>query len=165
MSFTQKIVAPTDFSPASALALDAAALLARQFGAEVHLLYVYDPALLSPLYVVPGAAALSPPSQEPREFEDGVIRELQRVRDERLAGLGKVELAVKQHASAAEGIVEHARDVSADSDRARDARADGAVPSADRERRGTGGAACALPSADDAIEGEVAIAGRPVPAA
>jgi len=114
MSFTQKIVAPTDFSPASALALDAAALLAKQFGAEVHLLYVYDPALLSPLYVVPGAAALSAPTREPREFEDGVLRELKRLRDDRLEGVAKVELAVKQHTSAAQGICAYAGEVGAD---------------------------------------------------
>jgi nucleotide-binding universal stress UspA family protein len=114
MSFTQKIVAPTDFSQASALALDAAALLAKQFGAEIHLLYVYDPALLSPLYVVPGAASLSVPAQEPREFEDGVIRELKGLHDSRLKGIGKVELAIKQHASAAEGICAYAGEVGAD---------------------------------------------------
>ena len=57
--FTQKIVAPTDFSPASALALDAAALLARQFGAAVVLLYVYNPTLLSPSTPSPGRAPSS----------------------------------------------------------------------------------------------------------
>jgi nucleotide-binding universal stress UspA family protein len=114
MSFTQKIVAPTDFSQASALALDAAALLARQFGAEVHLLYVYDPTLLSPLYVVPGASALAPPTREPREFEDGAIARLKHVRDEHLQGVAKVELAVEQHTSAAEGICAYARQVDAD---------------------------------------------------
>lgn len=114
MSFTQKIVAPTDFSQASALALDAAALLATQFGAEIHLLYVYDPTLLSPLYVVPGAAALAAPTQEPREFEDGVVRELKRLREERLSSIAKVELSVKQNSSAAEGIVSYAGEVGAD---------------------------------------------------
>jgi universal stress protein A len=114
MSFTQKIVAPTDFSPASALAIDAAALLAKQFGAEIHLLYVYDPSLLSPLYVVPGAAALASPVQEPREFEDGVLKELGRIRDERLKGVRKVELAVQQHTSASEGICSYAKLVEAD---------------------------------------------------
>lgn len=114
MSFTQKIVAPTDFSPASALALDAAALLAKQFGAEIHLVYIYDPTLLSPLYVVPGAAALAAPTQEPREFEEGALRELGRLRDERLEGVGKVELAVKQHSSASEGICAYATEVGAD---------------------------------------------------
>ena len=114
MSFTQKIVAPTDFSPASALALDAAALLARQFDASITLLYVYDPSLLSPLYVVPGAAGLAAPTMEPREFEDGALQELKRLREERLAQVPRVELAVKQHASAAEGICAYANEVGAD---------------------------------------------------
>lgn len=114
MSFTQKIVAPTDFSQASALALDAAVLLAKQFGAEIHLLYVYDPALLNPIYLVPGTPTLSPSAQEPRAYEDSVLRELQRVREERLSSIDRVELAVKQHSSAAEGIVEYARDSAAD---------------------------------------------------
>jgi nucleotide-binding universal stress UspA family protein len=114
MSFTQKIVAPTDFSPASALALDAAALLAKQFGAQIHLLYVYDPALLSPLYVVPGAPSLAAPAQEPRELEDRALRELARLRQERLAGVDEVELVVKQHTNAAEGIVAYAGEAGAD---------------------------------------------------
>jgi nucleotide-binding universal stress UspA family protein len=114
MTFTQKIVAPTDFSPASALALEAASLLAKQFGATIHLLYIYDPSLLSPLYVVPGAAALTAPTAEPREFEEGVLRELSRIREEHLKGLDKVELAVRQHTSASEGICEFATEVGAD---------------------------------------------------
>ena len=114
MSFTQKILAPTDFSPASALALDATALLAKQFDAEVTLLYIYDPTLLSPLYVVPGAAALTAPVQEPREFEAGARGELARLRDERLGGVKRVDLLVQQHANAAEGICEAVKTVGAD---------------------------------------------------
>lgn len=114
MSFTQKIIAPTDFSPASALALDAAAILARQFDAEIHLLYVFDPTLLSPLYVVPGAAALPIPMKEPEEVERGLRHELARVRDERLTGVRHVELVIKQHASASQGICEYATSSGAD---------------------------------------------------
>jgi nucleotide-binding universal stress UspA family protein len=114
LSHSQKIVAPTDFSQASALALDAAAGLAKQYAAEIHLLYVYDPSLLSPLYVVPGAAALSSPTQEPREFEEGVLRELARIRQERLADVPEVHLAVRQHSSASEGICELAAEIGAD---------------------------------------------------
>jgi nucleotide-binding universal stress UspA family protein len=114
MAFTQKIVAPTDFSPASALALDAAALLAKQFGASVVLLYVYDPTLLSPLYAVPGAGAVLEATPRAPEFEENVRREMAHLRDERLAGVTRVELAVKQHASAAEGICEAAAEAGAD---------------------------------------------------
>ncbi len=114
MTFTQKIVAPTDFSPASALALDAAALLAKQFGATIVLLYVYDPTLLSPLYAVPGAGAMLEVTPRAPEFEDSVLKEMERLRADRLADVAKVELAVKQHTSAAEGICEHAQAAGAD---------------------------------------------------
>jgi len=112
--FTQKIVAPTDFSAASALALDAAALLARQFGAAVVLLYVYDPTLLSPLYAVPGAGAVLEATPRAPEFEESVRREMARLRDAHLGGVGSVELMVKQHPNAAEGICEAAETAGAD---------------------------------------------------
>ena len=69
MSFSQKILVPTDFSPASALALDAAALLATQFGAEISLLYVYDPSLLTPFFAVPGAGSIINTVDRTPEFE------------------------------------------------------------------------------------------------
>jgi universal stress protein A len=112
--FTQKIVAPTDFSPASALALDAAALLAKQFGASIILLYVYDPTLLSPLYAVPGASALIEATPRAPEFEESIRREMDRLRKERLSAVPDVEFLVKQHPNAAEGICEAARDLGAD---------------------------------------------------
>jgi nucleotide-binding universal stress UspA family protein len=114
MTFTQKIVAPTDFSPASALALDAAALLAKQFGATIVLLYVYDPSLLSPLYAVPGAGAMLEVAPRAPEFEDSVQKEMEKLRAERLKDIPKVEFAIKQHTSAAEGICEHAESAGAD---------------------------------------------------
>jgi universal stress protein A len=114
MPFTQKILAPTDFSPASTLALEAAAILANQFGASIALLYVYDPTLLSPLYAVPGAGAILEATPRAPEFEETVQREMQRLRDERLAGIANVEFAVKQHTSAAEGICEAAITLGAD---------------------------------------------------
>ncbi len=114
MSFTQKILAPTDFSPASALALDAAAILAKQFGASITLLYVYDPTLLSPLYAVPGAGAVMEIAPLAVGFEDNVRREMERLRDARLAGVATVDLFVRQHPNAAEGICEAATEAGAD---------------------------------------------------
>jgi nucleotide-binding universal stress UspA family protein len=112
--FTQKIVAPTDFSPASALALDAAALLAKQFGAKVVLLYVYDPVNLSPLYAVPGAAELFDVAPRIPEFEERIRREMDGLRRERLAAVPEVEFLIKQHPNAAEGICEAAGEIGAD---------------------------------------------------
>jgi nucleotide-binding universal stress UspA family protein len=112
--FTQRILAPTDFSPTSVLALDAAALLAKQFGAAVTLLYVYDPTLLSPLYALPGAGAVIEATPRAPEFEESVRRELGRLQVERLAGIASVDLAVKQHPNPAEGICEAALESGAD---------------------------------------------------
>jgi len=44
----QTILAPTDFSDTSALALDYATALAESFGASLHLLHVVEPAVLNP---------------------------------------------------------------------------------------------------------------------
>jgi len=114
MSFTQKILAPVDFSPSSALALDATAILARQFGASVVLLYVYDPSLLSPLYVIPGASAVIEATPRAPAFEETARRELEQLRDQRLSGIAGVEMVVLQHPSAAEGICEAAGKTGAD---------------------------------------------------
>jgi nucleotide-binding universal stress UspA family protein len=114
MSFSQKILAPTDFSPASALALDAASLLAKQFGASVVLLYVYDPTLLSPLFAFPGAGAVFETLSRTPEFENNVRREMERLCDECLAGVPRVELSIQPHANAAEGICQAAREAGAD---------------------------------------------------
>jgi nucleotide-binding universal stress UspA family protein len=114
MPFTEKIVAPTDFSASSALALDAAALLARQFQASIVLLYVYDPTLLSPLYALPGAGAVLDATPRGPEFEEGIRREMALLRESRLAGVAKVDYVVKQHPNAAEGICEAASELGAD---------------------------------------------------
>jgi len=114
MSFTQKILAPTDFSPASALALDAAAMLAKQFGASIVLLYVYDPTLLSPLYALPGAGAVLEATPRAPEFEESIRREMTRLRAERLDGVPEVDFVIKQHPNAAEGICEAAGEHGAD---------------------------------------------------
>ena len=111
--FSSKIVAATDLSPASLLAVDAAALLAKQFGGEVHLLYVYDPKLLSPMYAVPALGALADTSAEQPEFERTVRLELEKVRAEHLAG-AKVELAIERRANAADGICAYAGRIGAD---------------------------------------------------
>ena len=48
------------------------------------------------------------------EFEESVRREMARLRDAHLAGVGEVELMIEQHASAAEGICEVAETSGAD---------------------------------------------------
>ncbi|MEO7330369.1 MAG: universal stress protein [Minicystis sp.] len=106
MSFSQKILVPTDFSPASALAIDAAALLAKQLGAKVTLLYVYDPSLLMPFFAVPGAGSIINTVDRTPELEATARADLERLRRERLSAIEDVEVIVYQHPSAAEGICE-----------------------------------------------------------
>lgn len=113
MSFAQKILVPTDLSPASMLAIDAAALLAKQLGASVELFYVYDAALLSPLYAVPGAGVLADTSASIPEFEKTVKAELERLAGAHLAD-ASVSHAWMQHKSPAEAICERAKESGAD---------------------------------------------------
>jgi nucleotide-binding universal stress UspA family protein len=113
MSFTQKILAPTDFSSASVLALDAAAILAKQFGASITLLFVYDPTLLSPLYALPGAAAMLEATPF-ADFEANARKGLEQIRGERLADIAQVDLVIRRHANPAEGICEAAKDLGSD---------------------------------------------------
>ena len=114
MSFAQQILVPTDLSAASVLAVDAAAILAKQFGATLELFYVYDPALLSPFYAVPGAGVLADTTASIPEFERSVTVELERLRDAHLGGVTGVTLASAQHKAPAEAICERAKEIGAD---------------------------------------------------
>lgn len=114
MTFAEKILVPTDLSPASLLGLDAAALLARQFGAAVELFYVYDPALLSPLYALPGAGVLADASAAIPDFERALVVELERVRGAHLGGVDRVLTASAQAKSPADAICERAKTTGVD---------------------------------------------------
>jgi nucleotide-binding universal stress UspA family protein len=113
MTFAEKILVPTDLSPASLLAVDAAALLAKSLGARIELFYVYDPALLSPFFAVPGAGVLADASSKIPDFERSVVVELERVKQSHLAGVD-VTISFEQHKSPAEAICERAKTTGAD---------------------------------------------------
>ena len=81
---TQRLLVATDFSPASSLALDAAAMLARQFGAKVHLVHVYDPAPLAPIATRGSGAGQLEVGQE---VEDRIREELGKLAEGKLAGI------------------------------------------------------------------------------
>lgn len=108
--FREKILISTDLSPASHAAVDKGAVLARQMGVSVLLLYVYDPALLSPLFMLPGGAALAPAEDRLKDFEQGIQGEMRKLHTERLTGIRSVELLIRQHPNAAEGICTTARE-------------------------------------------------------
>ena len=56
----QKILAPSDFSPASQNGLKHAVRFAEEFGAELTLLYVSEPAPAATFAAIPGAVTLTP---------------------------------------------------------------------------------------------------------
>jgi len=114
MTFTQKMLIATDLSPASLPALDAGASLARRFGAEVTLLYVYDPALLSPLYMLPGGSTFAPSQADVGIFEKTVRDEMDKLASERLAGVEQVTVLIRQDPSAPEGVCACARALGSD---------------------------------------------------
>ena len=109
--FREKILIATDLSPASLPAVDKGAVLARQVGVPVHLLYVYDPALLSPLFLLPGGPMLVPSSDRIDDFEKGILIRLRQLQSERLTGITGVEHHIRQDPNAAEGICSAARDL------------------------------------------------------
>lgn len=116
MSFSQKILIPTDLSKSSLLAVDAGGVLARQFESDVVLLYVYDPTLLSPIYALPGAiGAMVDAKDKVPDFEKTVHAELERIAKAHLGGVkGKIQVATLQHQSPADAICQHAIDSGAD---------------------------------------------------
>jgi len=105
MKLTQNILVPTDFSPSSMLAIDAACILARQNEAKITLVHVMDP---TPLTVgAPGLGTMTEPEIEP-EVEAKVHAELTRIRDEKLADFEHVKTALVISRNAADGIVHYA---------------------------------------------------------
>ncbi len=101
---TQNILAPTDFSQASSLALDAAHILAVQNEAKITLVHVYD----SGGVLFGGEGALESGHTIDEETEERIHGELKKIADERFADVAHVKTAVVISASAADGIVSYA---------------------------------------------------------
>lgn len=112
--FHQKILICTDLSPASLAAIDKGAAIAHQFGASVLLIYIYDPALLSPFFMLPGGAALAAPKEKIDEFEQGALDGMKKIQSEHLQEIKNVELLIRQHYSASDGICNAAKEQKAD---------------------------------------------------
>jgi universal stress protein A len=106
MNLPTHVLVATDFSPASAPALEAAAAQARASGGKLTLIHVYDP---SPM--VPPAAIPAPRKMEEsiaQEIGAKVQAELDRLRGEKLADIANVEAVSVRHANAAFAICDHA---------------------------------------------------------
>ena len=102
---TQSLLVATDFSQASELAIDAAGMLARQFGATVYLVHVFDPTPMAPVATRGDATAQVGAEQD---VETRILEGLQRLGDERLEGVKRIEPVVLTGASPADEICKYA---------------------------------------------------------
>lgn len=111
MQIPKHIVVATDFSPASEPALDAAAALAREIGAKVSLIHVFDPMPLVPPAAIPRPERMEGAIEE--EMREKIVELLEEMKAERLEGL-ECEVAAVNHDSAALGLCEWAEEHGAD---------------------------------------------------
>jgi len=110
-TFSQHILVSTDLSPASLLAIDAAATLARAFGARVTLAHVFDPFPLTP--TATSQLTTSEQLEVAQNYERHLQGELERVRDTRLAGIDAAVTLLRGR-SAAEELCRHAETAGVD---------------------------------------------------
>lgn len=112
MAFATHILVPTDFSEAARLAVDAAALLAEQFGAKLTVVHVHDPDGLRP----PAQMSWSPERLQDVETEirSMIEKGLEELKAGPLAKLDDVALDVVDAESPAKALCDHADKVGAD---------------------------------------------------
>lgn len=112
MAFASHILVPTDFSQASSLALDAAAMLARELDAKLTLVHVHDPDALRP----PASVGWTPEQQQTleQEIERNVRDAFAALETERLAGVDVADRVILRDTSAAHAICKYAETVHAD---------------------------------------------------
>lgn len=106
----QKIIAPTDFSEPAQAGIDAAVELAREFSAEVILVYAVPRIPLVPAPHGAGAVGQVELEQEIRESAEKALGE---IAEKLRAGIGRVEYRVLS-GDAAHQIVDAARQEKAD---------------------------------------------------
>lgn len=111
-TFASHILVPTDFSQASELAVDAAGLLAKQFGAKLTLVHVHDPAALRS----PATIGWSPEQQKAlvAQIDDTIAKSFDELRARRLAGADVADMVILHDASPAHGICVYAEKIGAD---------------------------------------------------
>lgn len=112
MTFATHVLVPTDFSQASLLAVEAAALIAKQFSAKLSVVHVHDPDGLRP----PAQMAWNPQRLDDLETEIQAL--IQTHMKELLAGalanVENVESDVLEHEAPAKAICDYAEKVGAD---------------------------------------------------
>ena len=112
MQSPRHIVVGTDLSDASRPAIEAAALLAEQFGSQVSLVSVFDPDPYIIADLDPSALDLAPTLLN--DVEASVLASLAKVRKDVFAGVETVKTAVLSHRSPGHAITEFCRDEGAD---------------------------------------------------
>lgn len=110
--FAQKIVAATDFSEASELALGAAAILAKQNGAELYVVHVHVPADTGSLLEDPRSGLLMPDDETRAKLRADLKAVVERVLKDS-TGL-HVHTAIATSRTPAQGLVHYADHVDAD---------------------------------------------------
>jgi nucleotide-binding universal stress UspA family protein len=112
MPFARHILVPTDFSQASRLAVDAAAVLARQIGAKITLVHVYDPKGLAP----PATLGWTPAQQKSVEIEvqKAIEQSFEELVKDHLTDVEVADRVILHDSSPAHGICEYATRVGAD---------------------------------------------------
>lgn len=112
MPFATHILVPTDFSQASELAIEAAAVLARQLGAKITLVHVHDPEALRP----PATLGWNQERQQgvEKEIEQAIEQSFAELKKERLAGVEIADTVILHDSSAAHAICAYAEKIGAD---------------------------------------------------
>lgn len=112
MPFARHLLVPTDFSNASYLAVDAAAVLARQLGATITLVHVYDPDGLRPPATIGWTNTQQKSVEE--EIKHAIEHSFAEVVSERLAGVDVADRVILHDSSAAHAICTYAERIGAD---------------------------------------------------
>jgi nucleotide-binding universal stress UspA family protein len=107
MTLTRNLLVSTDFSPASMLALDAAAMLAKSFGAKVTIAHVFDPAPLAPVATRTALSGAEQLAME-QEYERHLHAELEKLRTSKLADIPDVKVALVLGSNAADALCHYA---------------------------------------------------------
>lgn len=112
MPFATHILVPTDFSQASELAVDAAAVLARQLGVKLTLVHVHDPGALRPSAAIGWSKSVEDGAEA--EIERTIESGFEKLVDERLEGVEVADTVLLHDSSAAHAICSYAEKVGAD---------------------------------------------------
>lgn len=103
-TLTQNILVATDFSKAAELAVDAAAVLARQNDAKVTLVHIFEATPFAPLITDPETGQTMVEDETREELHE----KLRAIVDEKLGEIDSVKTALVVSKNAADGICHYA---------------------------------------------------------